>query len=238
MLTPAYLDVNFTMVVATTDHNQVSSAQQKLATRLLQPLLARRRPERVLVLKSTDASDLPLELVRPAQVIRLSMDQAGTDAVVQCHLVALPFEEAVFDIVILHHLVTDGNEEFLNEVLRVLAAGGDLVISGLNSSGLRNRFGNKNRRVPALKLEKVCNFLKSNSFNVEQCLLMGIGGFSKPAPRAMWHGLGLPFADRVVLHGHHQSNIKNGSILRFRQTRSARVASTALDGVSSRKAAS
>jgi hypothetical protein len=80
--------------------------------------------------------------------------------------------------------------------------------------------------------------LKSQSFNVEQCLLMGIGGFSKPAPRAIWHGLGLPFADRVVLHGHHQSNMNNGSILRFKQARPARVASAALDGVSNRTAAS
>ena len=238
MLTPVYRDVTIYMVAAPTDNNQTQSAQQKLASQLLQPLLARRRPARVLVLKDASSSDLPLELVRPAQVVRLSTDRYCDDAVIQCRLAALPFEEAAFDIVILHHLINDGSEDLLNEILRVLVAGGDLVISGLNSSGLRNRFGNRNRRVPALKLDRVCNFLKSRSFNVEQCLLMGIGGFSKPAARATWHGLGLPFADRVVLHGHHQSNINNGSILRFKQARPARVASAALDGVSSRTAAS
>ena len=226
------------MVATPTDNNQAQSAQQKLASRLLLPLLARRRPARVLVVKDASAGDLPLELVRPAHVVRLSTDRYCNDAVIHCRLVALPFEEAAFDIVILHHVVSDGNEEFLNEILRVLVAGGDLVISGLNSSGLRNRFVNRNRQVPALKLDRVCNFLKTRSFNVEQCLLMGIGGFSKPAPRATWHGLGLPFADRVVLHGHHQSNIDIGSILRFRQARPSRVASAALDGVSSRAAAS
>lgn len=236
MLTPVYFDVHFTMVVAQTDHNQAQSAEQKLASRLLTPLLARRRPERVLVLKSAGASNLSLEFVRPAQLIRLCADQS--DAVIQCRLAALPFEEAAFDIVILHHLVSDGSESFLSEVLRVLTAGGDLVISGLNSSGLRNCFGNRKKQIPALKLDRICTYLKSHSFNVEQCLLMGIGGFSKPAPRARWYGLGLPFADRVVLHGHHQSNIKSGGILRFKQARSSRVASAALDGVSNREAAS
>ena len=238
MLTLVYRDVNFYMVAVPTDNNQTQSAQQKLASRLLLPLLARRRPERVLVLKDAGASDLPLELVRPAQVVRLSTDPFCDDAMIQCRLAALPFEEAAFDVVVLHHVVSDGSEDFLNEILRVLVAGGDLVISGLNSSGLRNRFGNRNNRIPALKLDRVCNFLKSRSFNVEQCLLMGMGGFAKPAPRATWHGLGLPFADRVVLHGHHQSNIDIGSILRFRQVRPRRVASAALDGVSTRAAAS
>jgi len=226
------------MVVASTDHQPTRSAQQKLAVQLIKPLLARRRPERVLVLKNACANDLPLELVNPAQVIRLSTDHCCADAPVQCRFASLPFEEAAFDVVILHHLISDGSEGFLSEILRVLIAGGDLVVSGLNSSGLRNRFGNRDQQVPALKLDRICNFLKSRSFNIEQCLLMGLGGFSKPAARATWYGLGLPFADRVVLHGHHQSNISNASILRFKQTRSARVASAALDGVSNRAASS
>ena len=73
---------------------------------------------------------------------------------------------------------------------------------------------------------------------VELCLLMGLGGFSRPAPRATWHGLGFPFADRVVLHGHHQSNIKSTNILRFKRVQPAGLASAALDGCSKREAVS
>lgn len=226
------------MVVAQTDHQAAQSAQQTLAEQVLQPLLAKRRPERILVLKHSGAGDLPLEPVRPAQIVRLSTEKSASEATVKCRIEALPFEEAAFDLVILHHLLSDGSEPFLTETLRVLVAGGDLVISGLNSSGMRNRIGNRKNQVPALKLNRICNFLKSHSFNVENCLLMGLAGLSRPAPRATWYGLGLPFADRVVLHGHHQSNMKNASILRFKQTRSAMVTSAALDGVSSRKAAS
>ena len=239
MLTPVYSQVNpVAMVVDYSNHQSTQSAQQTLAAQLLQPLLVRRRPERILVLKHAAATDLPLESTNFAQIIRLSTEEFSDDAVLSCRLAALPFEQAAFDLVILHHLVNDGTESLMAEALRVMIEGGDIVISGLNSSGLRNRIGNRKRHVPALKLDRICSFLKSKSFNVEQCLLMGLGGFSRPAPRATWHGLGFPFADRVVLHGHHQSNIKNGSILRFKRTKRSAITSAALDGCSSREAVS
>ena len=239
MLRPVYCQVySITMVVAQTDHQPVQSAQQTLVAQLLQPLLARRRPERILVLKHAAAGDLPLQAVNAAQIIRLSTEESSVDAMLRCRIAALPFEEAAFDLVILHHLLSDGSEAFLAETFRVMAAGGDLVISGLNSSGFRNRIVNRKQGLPALKLNRVCNFLKSHSFTIENCLLMGLAGLSRPAPMATWNGLGLPFADRVVLHGHHQSNIKNASILSFKNVRSARVAPAALDGISSREAAS
>jgi len=241
MLTPVYRQVNLGLLTRMTEtqvEQSAHAAQQALVTQLLQPLLARRRPERILVLKHATAGDLQFELTSPAQVIRLSTQKDATGALVQSRLQALPFVEASFDLVILHHVVADGSEPFMAEVLRVLTAGGDLVLSGLNSSGLRNRLFNRRQKRPVLKLNKVCQFLKSRSINVELCLLMGLGGFSHPSPKATWHGLGYPFADRVMLHGHHQSNIKNAKILRFKQVQPAGLASAALDGCSNREAAS
>ena len=239
MLTPVSCQVNSVAMKEDYTRDQLKlSAQQKLAAQLLQPLLARRRPARVLVLKHTGASDLPLEMADMAQLIRLSEGESSNVAVLRCRISALPFEEAAFDLVILHHLVVDGSEDCLAEALRVLAAGGDIVISGLNSSGLRNRIINRKKKVPALKLDRICKLLKARSFTIEQCLLMGLGGFSRPAAKPTWHGLGFPFADRVVLHGHHQSHIHNARILRFRKLKSAGSGSAALDGCSSREAVS
>ncbi|HEY5775847.1 MAG TPA: class I SAM-dependent methyltransferase [Xanthomonadales bacterium] len=226
------------MVVDYNQDQSALSAQQKLAAQLLQPLLARRRPERILVMKHAGAGDLPLQLVNSAQIIRLSSNESDAGAGLLCRIEALPFEEAIFDLVILHHLVSDGSEKILAEALRVLAAGGDIVISGLNSSGLRNRIANRKHKVPAIKMNRVCRVLKSQSFSIEQCLSMGLGGLSRPAPKAAWHGLRLPFADRVVLHGHHQSNMQSARILRFREIKSAPRPSAALDGCSNREAAS
>ena len=239
MLTHANEQVNsIVMVAVRTSHPSVQSAQHKLVQQLLSPLVAKRRPERILVIKQANAGDLPLQLTYAAQIIRLSTAARSDQAPLQCRLTELPFEQATFDLVILHHLISDGSEAFMNEVLRVTVAGGDLVVSGLNSSGLRNRFGNRDQRVPPLKLNKVCSFLKSHSFEIEHCLLMGVAGLSRPSPRSTWHGIGWPCADRVVLHAHHKSNINNASVLRFKKPQSTRRASTAFDGCSSREAAS
>ena len=239
MLTSVYRQVNVVnMVVTHTTQQSARAAQQALVSQLLQPLLARRRPRRILLLKHARAGDLQLETSNPAQVIRLSTQARAGDAELHCRIDALPFEEEAFDLVILHHLVSDGCEPFLAEAFRVMATGGDVVISGLNSTGFRNRIINRKQQMPALKLDKVCNILKSQSINIELCLLMGLGGFSRPAPKATWHGFGFPFADRVVLHGHHQSHIKNTNILRFKQVQTASLASAALDGCSNREASS
>ena len=206
--------------------------------KLLEPLLARRRPERILVLKHEAAGDLQFVTTTPARIVRLSTGEKAEGASLHCRLDELPFAEASFELVILHHVASDGSEPFLDEVMRVLTAGGDLVVSGLNSSGLRSRFINRRPRMPALKLDKVCNYLKANSINVELCLLMGLGGFSHPAPKATWHGLGYPFADRVMLHGHRQSAISGKNVLRFKRIQPAGLASVTLDGCSTREAAS
>lgn len=226
------------MIADYSNDQSAPSAQQTLAEQLLQPLLAKRRPDKILILKHALAKDLQLEAETNAWIVRLNSDENSDQSMLKCRLGSLPFEDAVFDLVILHHLVNDGSEPLMTEALRVLIEGGDIVISGLNSWGLRNRIGNRKHELPALKLDKVCHVLKSRSFAVRQCLMMGLGGFSRPAPRATWHGFGFPFADRVVLHGHHQSNIKSGSILRFRPAGATGLTSAALDGCSSLEIAS
>ena len=61
-------------------------------------------------MKHADAGDLPLELANTAQMVRLSADAFADNAPLKCRIEALPFEEATFDLVILHHLVADGGE--------------------------------------------------------------------------------------------------------------------------------
>lgn len=197
----------------------------------------------MLLLKHAAADDLPLEPVNPVQIIRLSADKACADAVVRCRLSALPFEQASFELVVLQQLISDGNEPVMRSALRVLVAGGDLVISGLNSAGLQYRIRNRQDQFQGLRINRIIEHLKSESFTIVQCLRKGLAGWSRPARKvsshgAGWHGLAMPFSDYVVLHGHHQSNIENASVLRFKQAQRSRVATAALDGVGSRKVAS
>jgi len=231
-------------MVEVQNHQQASrTAHQSLAVELIQPLLQQHRPEAVLVLKHDAVGELPLNPVSPVQIIRLSTDETAKDAVVQGRLSALPFADAAFDLVVLQHLVGDGSEGVLQEALRVLVPGGDIVISGLNSAGVRYQLGNRAEQFPGLKLNRIIYQLNSRSFKIKHCLRMGLAGMSWPLRRNdwfrdSWYRVPMPFADYVVVHGHHQSNIQNASILRFRKAQRSRVRSTALDGVSSRKAAS
>ena len=226
------------MVDVQSDQYSSQTAQQVLTAKLLQPLLERRRPQRVLILQHDALGQLQLEPIGLIQIIYLSTKAAADNAVLQCRLSALPFTSESFDLIVLQHLVTDGDEDVLREALRVLAPGGDVLISGLNSAGVQYRIRNRQARYPGLRINRIIEHLKSESFVIEHCLRMGLAGLSGPPPRDSWHGMSMPFADHVVLHGHHQSHIGNASILRFKQTRRSRVNTAALDGVSSRKAAS
>lgn len=226
------------MVDANRNHRSVQPAQQLLSTQLLKPILTQRRPQRVLVMQHANAEKLLLETLVPTQLIRLCEDQQSPDATLRCRLDALAFEDDAFDLIVMHHLISNGSEAMLAEALRVLAPGGDVVISGLNSTGLLYRLGNRQNRFPGIRLDRVLNQLKTESFEIRECILMGLAGLSRPAPKVSWHGLGLPFADRVALHAHHQFAPKATNVLRFKQVQRAGLASAALDGCNNRSAAS
>ena len=187
-----------------------------LVAQVLQPLLASRRPGRILVLEHKEARSVVVQPVSPAQIIRLGANGVATESGIRCRIDALPFDQAVFDLVVLVHLLRDGHEAVLAETLRVLTPGGDVLLSGLNSTGLRYRFGNRKSRFPGLRLNTVSHFLKTQSFDIKQCLLMGLAGSSRPAPKPIWHGIRIPFADHAVLHGCHWPVIKNANFSRKR----------------------
>ena len=239
MLTPVSCQVNaLAMVDVQSLQNSAQTAQQLLTMTLLQPLLETRRPERVLLLNHEAADSVSMVPTRLAQIISMSSDECDVNSGVRGRLSALPFGDETFDLIVLQHLVEGRGCEVLREAIRVLAPAGDIVISGLNATGLRYRLGNRKHRFPGLDTDRIIEHLKSQSFKINRCLSTGLAGLSRPLPKDRWHGLMLPFADRVVLHGHHHSNIANASILRFKSPQRSRVASAALDGVSSRKIAS
>src|SRR5690606_27613943 len=96
------------------------TAQQALTARLLQPLLKKRRPQRVLVLKHALAAGVSVDLGTASEVLNVSSDEHASDAAVQARLSALPFEGETFDLVVLQHLINDGDEAVLTEAIRVL----------------------------------------------------------------------------------------------------------------------
>ncbi len=209
------------------------TAQQILKADILQPILLRRRPQRVLVLGHARADDVPLESTGRAQIISLGANNPA-HVPLRCRIEALPFGDTVFELVVLQHLVHDGSEAVFCEALRVLKPGGDLVISGLNASGLRYLLGKRQACLPGLRIHPVMQQLTVESFIIVRCLRTGLLGLSRPASLDSWHGLVLPFVDHIVLHALHHSGVASGNVLRFKQAQAGGVVSAAFEICSDR----
>lgn len=239
MLTPVQQQVNhFAMADVRSTNNVDQAAQQALATRLLQPLMERRRPQRVLILKHEASPELVIHAGSSAEVVRLSNEVKPENAQIIARLNAMPFEDVTFDLVIIQHLISDGTEEVLAEATRVLAPGGDMVISGLNRYGLRYHSERKTKRYPGIKINRTIFHLNSNLFTIKHCLRSGFLGMSRPLAHESLSGVTLPFADRVVLHARHRSGGQPMRLADLKSARAASVASVALNGLRNRNSSS
>ncbi len=239
MLTPVQQQVNlFAMADDRSTNNADQAAQQALATRLLQPLMERHRPQRVLILKHDASPDVVIQVSSSAEIVRLSNNERPEGAQIIARLDAMPFEDVAFDLVIIQHLIADGSEDTLTEATRVLAPGGDLVICGLNYYGLRYHSRRRGNRYPGIKINRTIFHLNSNLFTIKHCLRSGFLGMSRPLAHESLTGLTLPFADRVVLHARHRSGAQPLRLADLKSTRAASVASVALDGLRNRNSSS
>ena len=59
-------------------------------------------------------------------------NEPGSDQPILCETACLPFQDSVFSMVVLHHVVSNGMESELDEAVRVLARDGVLIIRGIN----------------------------------------------------------------------------------------------------------
>lgn len=223
------------MVDHQASQNLDESAQQSLTNRLLAPLIKKRRPQRVLLLKHALAADIICHCSESTEVVSLSSDARADGAQLYARLSALPFEDVAFDLIVLQHLINDGNEPTLGEAMRVLAPGGDIIISGLNHAGLRYHSSQRDNQFPAIKINKAIHLLKSHSFTITHSLRAGFAGMSWPKAERGWLASSLPFADRVVLQAHHRSGQHIVRLSSLEKVRSASVSTAVFDAVSRRK---
>ena len=151
--------------------------------------------------------------------------QAGPAQRVQCDTGELPFQDKVFSMVVLHHVLADGKEAELSEAVRVLARDGVLIVLGLNRQGWRHRSQGKIRRLPGLAPLKVKFELDRQEMTMQGFAGAGLLGMKSPVfmhsgPAA----LGLPIADVILLQARHR-NSPEVTPLRFREQRSTVVQS-------------
>ena len=163
--------------------------------------------------------------------ISLSQDERnGRDQKVMCESSQLPFQDSVFQMVVLHHVVSDGREVELAEAVRVLDRGGVLILLGLNRMGWRFRAQSRIRRLPGMAPLKVKRRLQELNMTMQGFAGAGLAGMKRPAwMHSGYRSLGAPVADIVLLQARHV-NSPEVRPLRFRKSRSGVVQSAAMRG--------
>lgn len=165
--------------------------------------------------------------------VNLSMAQhepAATGQRVCCDSAQLPFQDRVFRMVVLHHVIDSGDEPELTEACRVTAHDGVLIVLGLNRNGWRFRAQSDYRRLPGLSPWKVKNALETLGMTMQGFAGAGLCGRQKPAfMNAGLSSLGAPVADVVILQASHADS-PGVTPLRFRKQRSGVVQSAPMRG--------
>ena len=126
-------------------------------------------------------------------------------APLECVSSALPFQDGVFQKVILYLVVVDGAESELDEACRVLAPGGELLVLGLNRGSWSGMWRYRKGPVPRMRIADVKNSLRVHDMEIDHVLGAGLLGRAKPLMD--WKrlsGIALPLADLVVLRARHR----------------------------------
>jgi SAM-dependent methyltransferase len=201
MLTVARSQVNDGLMNQALHRQEIFDRSLESAVRLaVLPEIARRRPERILLV-SPEPAAFPTLGAWPLVALRCGQDTDSDP--VACDTVALPFQDDVFDAVLLHHVFADGREPELDEAWRVLSGGGDLFVLGQGSLGRPLRFYGRRRHWPGLRVRQVCQRLRQRAFVIEHCTGSGILGLGVRCVQR-WQRPMLPFVDTVVIHGRHR----------------------------------
>jgi hypothetical protein len=177
----------------------------------------------------------PVFLCAPAQPfsVSISLSQDGrSDAGprVCCASAQLPFQDGVFSMVVLHHVIGAGDEAELVEAVRVLSRSGVLIVLGLNRIGWRYRAQDDIRRLPGLAPLKVKARLEQLDMTMQGFAGAGLGGAQRPAfMNAGLLGLATPLADLVLLQARHRDG-PEVTPLRFSKPRTTVVQSAPMRG--------
>ena len=154
--------------------------------------------------------------------------QAGQK--VCCDSACLPFQDNVFQMVVMHHVISDGMEAELAEACRVTRRDGVLILLGLNRLGWRYRTQYAIRRLTGLAPLKVKGRLADLVMKMQGFAGAGLCGAQRPVfMNSGFSSIGAPLADVVILQASHRDS-PGVTPLHFRKSRPGIVQSAPMRG--------
>jgi len=153
---------------------------------------------------------------------------ATEGATLVCDLAELPFGEGEFELVILHHLVSDGAERELREACRVLKPGGHIIVTGRGPLALRRP---ARPAGAGLKTGRLARALGRDGYRVAD--RFGVGLFRADATLdRRWQRPLLVLCEQVLVRARHRERESLVRPMRFSRPGTARARGAALDGLS------
>ena len=199
-----------------------------LVKNIVLPAIRKRRPQRTLLI-SNDPAEFPD--LACSNVVTIHSGSGSPDDIVRCDTAKLPFQDDSFEIIVMHHVFSDGLEPELDEAERILAGDGELFVLGRGILGPRAQAAKTRTVLPGLKVRQVCQRLKSRSFIIEHCAGNGLLGMPVSCDRR-WQRPALPFADIIVVYGRRHQSKPIVTPLRFSQAQTVGVQAAAMDSLS------
>ena len=200
-------------------------------SRLDLPTFMRRyRPRRTLFASAGDGLVTDGEALRDSWLVTLGEASPNGHLTTHGEVTDLPFQDEVFDLVIAQNLLSDGSEKALPELHRVLAGGGRLLVLGSGHWSRRYRFDGEQEVPLAVRPWRLCRALRDRSFEVEDCVGIGVLGSNLRA-RYRWNRPLVTLSDRVVISARRHETRPNVRILKFANPRTATNQGAALDAL-------
>jgi hypothetical protein len=186
-------------------------------------VIARLGPQRLLVVSGHPASLPKIDFGHCGYRVLLGNRGDSGFSMLDCRRQALPFTDGAFNMVIAHHVLSDGDEEELDEFERVLTGNGQLLVIGSGIFGVHQGSG-----LPVIQARSLCTALQQRSFRVRQCEGEGIRGRSVYLHK-QWQRPLLPLADRIMVRARHTRQRPLVTPLKFASPQVAGARSTALE---------
>lgn len=175
------------------------------------------KPMRTLVI-SGSPDDLASAGVKSSCSVRIARGEEHRWHAVETNWTELPFQVDVFDLVVLHNCVTQGDVHTLAAVRRAIPGGGQLLVMGSGWFSPR-RLRKRDRKGPAFRTAWLRSKMSQLGFTPRAASGRGLAGFDLILDQGVARYL-QPCSDRLAIRARRREGHPDIRLVRFSKPRS------------------